>query len=197
MGQRLIVHMMKHDEKIDNYIEVANAYFHWSAYTEPSLYIIKDILEALENDERQYKYRGMNRARIKAVNAFKDIGAKPTNHYLSLESLQKQYTDFEFEVATNRNDGLVETTEKGIENNNSWSEGDVWIYIDEGSADFNLYYNPIFRYDELTEDELEEKFKNAIRIDFDFITLDNIDTIMDAFENNEVIILNGELASGF
>lgn len=88
--------------------KVANAYYHWSGYTISSLRVLKDISKAyIENKD------------ISAVDLLKATGARLSN-----------------DDNCNRNDGIIEITESGMENSSSWSEGDIDIYLDEGMYDF-------------------------------------------------------------
>ena len=90
--------------------EVANAYYHWSGYTLSSLYVLRYIAEAYNKDNK-----------ISAVDLLKASGAKLAE-----------------DEDCNRNDGIIETTEEGMEESSKWSEGDIDIFLDQGLYDFNV-----------------------------------------------------------
>lgn len=61
------------------------------------------------------------------------------NRYvLYVEQLEEGYCDI-FEKGVNRNDGLIGIFKKDIKESSSWSEGDVFIDLDEKTIDFEVY----------------------------------------------------------
>ena len=156
MGQRLNIEIRR---KKDNKI-LANSYYHWSAYTYPSLELADEIMEniygVIINDKVSDE--------IKAIQLLQTTGAGLLEQeYNALNEEDKKYCS----LATNRDLGLISFTEKGMEKTRAWEESRLTITIDfdnkeydfvgdRNRVDFEVYL-PISR------EEIEEYYREELK----------------------------------
>ena len=129
MGQRLNISMESGGEV------VANAYYHWSAYTRSAAYLVQGICEEWDGlrdeslSDLEFACRllhdtgaGFDPKEIERIRSRKDnrVNAFPLWH------------------STGRNDGLIAVTHDGIEETERWEEGRVTIFLDTGQIDFGV-----------------------------------------------------------
>lgn len=119
---------------------VANCYYHWSAYTMTSLQLTEEIISNFDS--------------IQDNNDVK-IAVK------LLESTGAGYSD--------RNNGLIATTEEEMNDTRYWEEGRVTIDMDNKTFDFNVFFTGYGEED--TKDILEEH-PDIVR--YDDFPLENI-----------------------
>lgn len=119
MGQRLNVEIRR---RKDNKV-LANSYYHWSAYTRPSLEIAKEVLDQISELDKLNGFTDEE----KAVKLLQFIGGGLVQEdYDKLDEDRKKY----FAVGTNRNNGLISITEKNMQETRNWEEGRITIDID-------------------------------------------------------------------
>ena len=156
MGQRLNIEIRR---KKDNKI-LANSYYHWSAYTYPSLELADEIIEniygVIINDKVSDE--------IKAIQLLQTTGAGLLEQeYNALNEEDKKYCS----LATNRDLGLISFTEKGMERTRAWEESRLTITIDfdnkeydfvgdKNRVDFEVYF-PTSR------EEIEEYYRKELK----------------------------------
>lgn len=133
MGQRLIVNITKHGEVI------ANAYYHWFAYTGSAAAITNEICEIYEDT------KCLARSDLElAVELLQATGAglneTEWNRIRNMNS--NLINEIELHDCIDRNCGLLAITAEGIEENKSWSEGSVYIDIATEEVNFGVvsYY---------------------------------------------------------
>ena len=116
MGQRLNIEIHSEGEVL------ANAYYHWSAYTSSALELAMTIVSQVDNlvDETDPV--------IKAVRLLEMTGAGVTGND-DLKVVTDRAPNKTFARATSRNEGLIATTEAGIDETRQWAEGEVIIDI--------------------------------------------------------------------
>jgi hypothetical protein len=154
MGQRLNI------EIVENGVCLANAYYHWSAYTSSAFELAKQIIEAIPTVKEEIPV-------MKAIRLLEVTGAKLMSEEIDFA---KKLLLGDFEKATDRNDGLISISEKGIAETRQWQEGAVYIYLDEKRMKFDvLVKTDIFKY---IKDE--EKY-NDRKVEFQDIPTYNID----------------------
>lgn len=127
MGQRLNIEIRR---KKDNKI-LANSYYHWSAYTYPSLELADEIMEniygVIINDKVSDE--------IKAIQLLQTTGAGLLEQeYNTLNEEDKKYCS----LATSRNLGLISFTEKGMEETRTWEESRLTITIDFDNKEYDF-----------------------------------------------------------
>lgn len=107
---------------------LANAYYHWSAYTVEALNLTVKALQKVDcincNDEV-----------LKAVWLLQETGAGlPDDEKQSSRAKGfSQLTEFR-----GRDYGIIGITDKGIDGTRHWEEGRVTIYLDERRIDFDV-----------------------------------------------------------
>lgn len=140
MGQRLEILIMK-DGK-----ELANAYYHWSAYTSSSFELAKEIVMAIKNR----KVRQKDELK-KAIRLLEITGAGVTPNEKDYLKVSERFKNFKFMPCNGRNEGLVAVSPDGIKETRDWQEGQVFIDIGKRKVSFDVwsYYN---------EDELKEYY---------------------------------------
>ena len=152
MGQRLNIEIKKKDKVL------ANCYYHWSGYSQTSLDLTKKIIDGFD------KYKDENNDVLKAIKLLQETEAGLTReaiHYLykNIENFdistgtKGMFGTYDYILVRNRNDGLLEITEEGMEENRKWEEGRITINIDEQTFDFDVLYHAHY------EDEVE-KYSN-------------------------------------
>lgn len=192
MGQRLNIEIKKKGKDKT----IANCYYHWSAYTESSLLLAKEILENIINyhDEKDdFK---------KAVQLLQSTGASIIyNEYDILTEEQKRYC----RVGEDRNMGLISFTDKGIEETRTWEEGRIEIELDDddykdldhfkvySTIYFGVYWheniNDLKGNDDDDDDDEKLDLDNITEFDFDldYMTLEDINLFLskiNEIENN-------------
>lgn len=179
MGQRLNVEIRR---RKGNKV-LANSYYHWSAYTRPSLEIAKEVLDQISELDKLNDFTDEE----KAVKLLQFIGGGLVQEdYDKLDEDKKKY----FAVGTNRNNGLISMTEESMENTRSWEEGRITIDIDfdklssfdikdgkfvdnrlEHYVDFEVYF-PIDK--ETYKEWYDEELKDEDIIELDIKSLENM-----------------------
>ena len=179
MGQRLNVEIRR---RKDNKV-LANSYYHWSAYTRPSLEIAKEVLDQISELDKLNDFTDEE----KAVKLLQFIGGGLVQEdYDKLDEDKKKY----FAVGTNRNNGLISMTEESMENTRSWEEGRITIDIDfdklssfdikdgkfvnnqlEHYVDFEVYF-PIDK--ETYKEWYDEELKDEDIIELDIKSIENM-----------------------
>lgn len=161
MGQRLVVHMM-HENK-----EIANCYYHWSAYTSSSLEVVKQIMEAFTDElTESCKINGVLDNRLLAIRLLEKTGAGVYSK--DAENVLTLYPGLSFAEGNNRNEGLISFSEEEMANSNNWSEGDVYIYMDTNIIDFQVIWemddDSIAEYalEDVDEDEIDENQRKVL-----------------------------------
>ena len=127
MGQRLNIEIKR---KKDNKI-LANSYYHWSAYTYPSLELADEIIENIYDIVINDKVSD----EIKAIQLLQTTGAGLLEQeYNALNEEDKKYCS----LATNRDLGLISFTEKGMEKTRAWEESRLTITIDFDNKEYDF-----------------------------------------------------------
>ena len=164
MGQRLNI------ESIENGKCLANAYYHWSAYTDSSFELAKEVIEAIPTINEKNPV-------LKAIKLLEVTGARLIES--DLEYAKEIGIVSNFIIATNRNDGLIGITEKSIDETRKWQEHALYIYLDEGRMNFQVIYNQKVWEWEKDQREYEDNPKKredlpVLDIDFTDVKFDKI-----------------------
>lgn len=142
MGQRLNV------EIVSNGKLLANAYYHWDAYTGISLQRTDDILNKL-NEIKESVKDDLDLAIRLLESTGAGINDVERRYILADPELSKYLPINE---CISRNDGILAITQKSIQINRSWEEGRVTIDIGKRTVVFRVYL-------ELTKEEyLDDSF---------------------------------------
>lgn len=155
MGQRLNIEVYYDGEVL------ANAYYHWSAYTTSSLCLLEEVLDAYSKSSE------ISPLKI-AVEILQATGTGVNEEERVRISADKEgkFSNIEFRDATNRNDGLLAVTETGIKDTRLWEEGRVTVDISTEKFVFDvMFQSSNEEYDEYREPGDAERLPYT---DFDF-----------------------------
>lgn len=196
MGQRLVVSIEKGKKSI------AKIYYHWSAYTYSALYETQKIIDCIYN----HKDETESELLLRLIRFCENNGGGITGNeeYNEHEYIQKLYPNETFKTDDySRNSGLIALSEKGMNGLQGWSEGDVYIDLDEDQVDFCVYcgYESLEGYVEERK-SWDDEF-NVSEVDdipeFDFclgqFDVNDIDAIIVSLDttNAHIIKCNGEI----
>lgn len=156
MGQRLVVNIRDDDGAI-----LANAYYHWSAYTMCALEVVKQAIESdacvdyLSKIDKGIKVSKETAVKT-AINMLVSTGGSLTEEsrkYLPTINIKNEELREEAFDDCDRNNGLIGVGENETQNLLSWSEGTVDIFINEKNFDFcELLYCQTVKYE--TDDDI-------------------------------------------
>lgn len=161
MGQRLVVSVEHFGQCL------AKIYFHWSAYTVSALYETQKIVGCIydHNDETEKQLQ------LRLIRFCEENGGGIRGDDAEFEYIQNMYPNLDFKKdGYSRNCGLIALSESGMEDLQSWSEGDVTINIDEDLINFGVcgWYESFEEYNEERKEWDDE---------FDGLTLEEIPDI--------------------
>lgn len=189
MGQRLVVTIKSTGE------DLCKMYFHWSAYTISALMEVRDMMEEFPIETKSKEDTILYFIRYcEEYGGGIDggMGSKEWNY------ITNKYPNYKFKSENiNRNRGLIAISEDGMDEMQSWSEGDIYIDLDEMTVHNELfwYYDDIDEYNrELADREDEpitlDKIPEVGEIgDFD---LEDIDDVIANLENiTDYVCRNG------
>ena len=176
MGQRLVVTVTNCGENI------AKIYYHWSAYSLSALEEAKDIINALYDDECKENDIRLRLIRFCEQNGGGIKGGKDSDEWKYISQLYPNEVFKEDNIS--RNYGLIALSESGMENLQDWSEGDVYIEMDNDRIInyVNYSYGTIDEYNG-DRSEWDEDFKELTLDDIPSITHDLTDFSMDCIDD--------------
>lgn len=187
MGQRLVVTIERNSNPI------AKLYFHWSAYTGDALYVTRDIAHCIYNHKEETDREML----LRLIRFCEDRGGgidggEGSNAW---KYITTTYPGEKFKSeGISRSDGLIAIDEDSMEEMQSYSEGDVYIDLDEDRVNFGVYagYEHLKEYLEVIEDD--EDFEGVTLDDIPYIDYElgcfdvhDVDAIIDAFEKTDDI----------
>lgn len=114
---------------------LANAYYHWSAYTSSAAYIVDSAMNYIENNP----VRDANDL-LYAIRILEATGAGLTDREIEHAKLRPALDGATFAECTGRNDGLIGISEKEISETRWWGEGSVYIFLDEKRISFRVFF---------------------------------------------------------
>lgn len=180
MGQRLVATIK------NNGRDLAKIYYHWSAYTVSSLIEAKDIVNCIYNhsDETEKELQ-LRLIRFCEKNGGGIDGGGYSEEF---KRIQAMFPNEKFKTENiSRNCGLIALSEDGMDDIQSWSEGDLDIIIDE-----DIIINEVCWGYESLEDYKESmdwdegsknmKLEDIPEIEYDLseIDINEIDDVIDA-----------------
>ena len=130
MGQRLVISIMSDGET------VANAYYHWSAYTGSAAGLTGQICSCY----RWLKNECTSDFEL-AVRLLQGTGAGVSkDEWQNIEETKdSRVNTVELRDCENRNVGILCVTPEGKEDNNRWAEGNVDIDLNRETVSFYVY----------------------------------------------------------
>ena len=190
MGQRLNLEITKKNRV------VANAYYHWSAYT-GSAY----ELTAMAYNYIKYNKDSIKDSKLLAIRALEATGAgipdwqEGESELRRLRNIRK-YSTTEFEPFQDRNHGIISCFTDSIKETEDWAEGTVTIDLDTESIRFDVFffYDSIEEikdsYDDFTEDEVA-----VFNYDFGQLSLGELTEIVDSVCSGKFVSIDGAYLS--
>lgn len=137
MGQRLNIEIEKNNKTL------ANAYYHWSAYSSSACEMTQQIVDYINKNPQTCDDV------LYAIRILEHTGAGLTdNHPSELKTAQNMFPNESFQECKGRNFGLLAITDDGIKETRSWEEGRVTINLDNKTINFEVYWE----YDPNEED---------------------------------------------
>ncbi len=197
MGQRLVVTIERKEQPL------AKLYFHWSAYTGDALYVTRDIIHCIYNHkdetDREMLLRLIRFCEKRGGGIDGGEGSEAWRYIVATYPGEKFKS-----VGISRSDGLIAIDEDSMEEMQGYSEGDVYINLDEDMVNFGVYagYEELDEYLEIMgEDEdlegLTEKDLPYVDYELGYFDVNDIDAIVDAFEKTDdvhnLIIFGSEI----
>lgn len=162
MGQRLNLEIMSSGEVL------ANAYYHWSGYTESSAELMMQVLD----DMTLLKGKNMEPIMV-AIKLLENTGAGTNTEEIKIikEEVEKKHfpeelAKYKYKPCVNRNEGIIAVSRAGIEETRDWAEGTVQIDLDTGRVNFKALWE-IVRDDFDSEEEYKERIADAYELDYD------------------------------
>lgn len=183
MGQRLVISV--YNNKYED-MPLAKIYYHWSAFSISALIEAKKFIEAYSVlDEYEDD-------RLRIIKTVENIGGGirggvDDSEYDAIKAL---FPNEEFKTDNySRNDGLVAITEEGMGALQMWSEGDIFIFLDEKEICSEVFwthfslesYNENLIYNELQEVKVEDIPK--VDIDFRELKFEDIENAINELHN--------------
>ena len=201
MGQRLVITVRK------NQSDIFKIYYHWSAYTASAIYETGRIVDVLNNCDQNDKnamlravvlhlWESDNMEMIGFINALNvdDPDRQVASCHggvdgVDTEAFFKLFPDLDSDEnrklndERNRNEGLLAFSEEGMNDLESYSEGDVIIDLDNGTIENQVLYwmNDYDVYkDEMESDGLDAVAESDIHVspvDLDFFKISDLNKV--------------------
>ena len=162
MGERLNIEIHRGDRVL------ANAYYHWSAYTQSALELTQEVVSAIDDVEETDLI-------IQAVRLLEATEAGMSEE--EKERVNQKVDASIFENCINRNRGLISITEEGIRETRLWQDSRVIIDLDEKMIEFDVCC-----IDELEAYENDEELYEEKKEEFDSYPTYNFDLTHFSFE---------------
>lgn len=128
MGQRLNIEIMSGEKTL------ANAYYHWSAYTASAVELTKIILETPVDETEPLIWQAIHL--LEATGA--GVPGYERDSIIQNEILPADEISC-LQPCIDRNRGLIAITEEGIRDTRAWEEGRVTIHLDSKTVDFCVF----------------------------------------------------------
>jgi hypothetical protein len=185
MGQRLVVTIEKNQKAI------AKLYYHWSAYTGDALYKTRDIIDCIYNHQDETEKEML----LRLIHFCEKSGGGIKGGFENEEwdYITSMYPNEEFKKHDIcRSNGIIALSDEGMTDMQRWSEGDVYINLDEDRVDFCVYagYESLDEYLEIMaeDDDFEGlTLEDIPYIDHDlgYFDVSDINDIIAAFEKTD------------
>lgn len=161
MGQILIINNYTpySDHEITNSI-----YYHWSAYTDSSIYEVEDLRNKIEEYYDKHYDSSKNKLdffNLACLNAISGIASTKKESIKYIEDITSETYNSE---NVQRNNGMIAFTSNDMDNYFHWANGTIdiyWTFNEDGTPDYD---NTLFNLPDLvwsyTEDDLKEDVIN-------------------------------------
>ena len=175
MGQRLVVTVNIKGE------DIAKLYYHWSAYSISALAQTREIVNCLLDSDNEIEDLRLRLIRFAESEGGCIQGCGDSKEFAAIQAM---YPNEVFKTEGSRNDGLIALTEEGMNDLESWSEGSVTIYLDDGTVWNSVFdMETIDEYNEWFEEDRSLEDFPELDIDLEEIPFDKLDEVIDALDN--------------
>lgn len=140
MGQRLNLGIRKKSKIL------ANSYYHWSAYTGSAAELVDIAYNYLKTHSNESEL-------LRAIHALEETGAGLEPEEFIYAGSRRDLCNKTFNKATDRNEGLMAISPKGIQDTEDWAEETAYIDIDDPENP-KFYFWVVWSMDE--DDFLED-----------------------------------------
>ncbi len=185
MGQRLNLEIKKKGKVL------ANAYYHWSAYTGSAYDITATAYMWLLSNKDSYKDD-----RLLAIRALEETGAGLPNwdkddDYIRIKNIRK-YSSVEFQESRDRNAGIIGCFPNSIKSTQDWAEGTSVIDLDNMTIMFDVlnYYDSVNDIKEWDED-FDEKDAVVFNYQMDELSLGELTDIVNTVCSGKWVFCDG------
>lgn len=176
MGQRLCIQIKRGEQNL------ANAYYHWSAYTRSSLYLTRVIVGHLSHCEHEFQDDvSLAVSLLQATGARMDASECAAAKDQGVTGLKESHT-------INRNDGILAITEGEMESNMEACEYFLEMDLEDRMVNFNVLSEHdkedfISFYSE-EEDDADEAFASmpCWPINLDFFPFERVYTLCEELD---------------
>lgn len=128
MGERLNLEIW-HNGKV-----LANAYYHWSGYTDDAANVVTDALKYIKSNPAEN-----NNILLYAIRALEATGAGLTDREIEYAKKIDCLNNATFAPCVSRNSGLIGISPDGIADTRYWQEEAARIFIDESRVSFRAF----------------------------------------------------------
>ena len=128
MGQRLNVEIWNDGKAL------ANAYYHWSAYTKESAQVVNTALNYIKNNPIQD-----DNNLLYAIRILEATGAGLVFNEVSYAKKLPELEGVTFAECVSRNHGLIGISKEEMDETRLWQEGSLFIYLDEKRVSFRVF----------------------------------------------------------
>ena len=185
MGQRLVCTIEKDGKGI------AAIYWHWNAYTYDALYTTKDVIDCIYDKQ----YRSVEDLQLRLIRFCERRGGGIEGSEKEFKYIADVFPGETFlSDGYSRNEGLIAISQRGIEELQLWSEGDVIIDIDTGKVTFSVFWSfgdenkyRTYRLDECGDDEVPDIV--PMNFNLGFFDVDEIDGIIADLDEREYEVI--------
>ena len=194
MGQRLIISIEKDG------MPISKLYFHWSAYTVSALDETKKVVDCIYNHEDE----SVKELQLRLIRFCEQNGGGIRGDDYEFEYIRNVFPNETFKTDNySRSYGLIAISEKGMDELQSWSEGDVIINLDEDEINFGVYagYEDFDEYMEERQ-EWDDEFEAMtleeipdIGYDIGWIQVSELDKVIAAVDeaNADIVRFGNEI----
>lgn len=166
MGQRLNIEIHENGKCL------ANAYYHWSAFTEDAIKLTQKIIDYFPSRQNKNGWTC-------AYELLYHTGARFVPDELMRIGIDENIARM-LGMGANRDNGLIAISEEGIEETRFWEEGRVTIDIGREIVDFEVFLNYTDEYED--ENEISPEY-----VESDY---DNHNIPFCLFDNFSLLLLN-------
>lgn len=192
MGQRLVI-TVKNNGK-----DLAKIYYHWSSYTLSALMEAREVVNCIynHNDETEKELQ------LRLIRFCEENGGGIKGDGKELSYIQNMFPNETFKTDDySRNRGLIALSEDGMDDLQSWSEGDLDIIIDEdiilngvywSYEDLESYKESRAEWDDDFDADMQLEDIEDIGYDLSEIDIEDIDAVIDALKRvNDFVVRDG------